>query len=353
MNQNNSSLRKIAVLIFAQNESSVISKTVKNIKTTLRSSDALYVIADHCIDGTARLAGEAGAEVVIRNSGIPQGKGCAIAWFIKAYQTQMLGFNLIIILDADSLVPADFIENIDAALPPSTEAAQCYLSPIDYETSPITTLIALSDILEQTLFENIKSSLGLSVRLRGTGMVFAPNLLLKISPGIETEVEDIALSLLIADQRITIRLITAVSVFDPKPTERTAASRQRARWFRGQWKALWHYRTIIMKLIFRGPSNWILLGSLFLKPRWLKITLLILMGFVLIKIPLLSVLIFSLAGIELLLFLIGTLNLPNRKLFFKSLIYIPGFMLMWIKGIMLSLQHHRWPRVRGKNGTEE
>ena len=251
-----------------------------------------------------------------------------------------------VILDADSLIPEDFIEKLNLHRTPVFEAAQCYLCPTDFKGSPLTTLIALSETIEQLLFDRVRSSLGLSVRLRGTGMVIDPHLLEKLCPRISTEVEDIALSLLLAEQKIVIRSLNSIIVFDPKPTDRSAASRQRARWFRGQWAALWKYRAIVFKLFVRGPAGWSVLSSLFLKPRWLKLLLFLIFASAFFWQPFLATVFFSLAAIEIILILLFTLTLPNRGLFLKSLVFIPGFIIMWIKGIILSLRRYPWLRVR-------
>jgi cellulose synthase/poly-beta-1,6-N-acetylglucosamine synthase-like glycosyltransferase len=343
--------QKVAVIIFARNESSVIKKTVENTMRSLRPTDSLLVIADDCSDDTAMAARDAGAKVIVREPGNTRGKGAALSWFMTNHKIELETFDWVVILDADSLVPADFIEKLVTNLPPGIEAAQCFLSPIGFEGSPLTTLIALSEIVEQSVFDRIRSRLGLSVRLKGTGMVFKPQLLFKLCSRIGTDVEDIALSLLIAEQRIIIRPLEAVTVFDPKPTESAAASRQRARWFRGQWRACWNYRVIVLKLLARGPTGWVFLGSLFLKPRWLKLIILIIVGLVFLSHPVVSLALFFLVGLELLLILVGLLKLPNRKLFLRSLLYLPGFVWMWIRGIFLSLKHRPWQRVR-ENGRE-
>jgi cellulose synthase/poly-beta-1,6-N-acetylglucosamine synthase-like glycosyltransferase len=342
-----SNRHKIAFVIFAQNESSVIERTVINVKSIMRPMiDELYVIADNCSDNTAQLASAAGAHVISRGFMKPQGKGAALVWFMQFRQKEILEYDYIVVLDADSLIPEDFIQKLENKLSPDIEAAQCFLSPIDFEGLPLTTLIAFSDIIEQTIFDRIRSALGFSVRLRGTGMIFKPRILLALCPRIGTDVEDIALSLIFAEHNIVVKWFRSIIVFDPKPTEREAATRQRARWFRGQWAAFWNYRKIIANLIFKGPAGWSVLGSLFLKPRWLKLALLIMFGIFFIKHVLLSSIAFFLSGFELLIFIIGIFIIPNHRQFLLSLLSIPSFILMWVKSIILSLKNRPWLRVR-------
>ncbi len=346
-----STSRKFAILIFAWNEEQVIGETLENIKKVLRPFDSLYVIADNCTDNTIDIARSAGAITVARTSGARRGKGAALTWFMEIYRSQMMAFDAILILDADSMVSEDILEKLSFLMSPGVQAAQCYLSPAGYQDHPLSTVISLSEIIEQTVFDRIRSRLGFSVRLRGTGMVFTPQTLLELCPKIGTEVEDIALSLLLAERKIPVRQFNSVSIYDPKPIESKAASRQRARWFRGQWKAFTDYFQIILKLFFRGISGWSMLGSLFLKPRWLKLMILFIIGVAFWKHPLIAAFFFLIISIEILMILIGIIVLPDRRAFLKSLLYLPVFISMWVKGIFLSLKHRPWLRVR--ENTEE
>jgi cellulose synthase/poly-beta-1,6-N-acetylglucosamine synthase-like glycosyltransferase len=251
------------------------------------------------------------------------------------------------------MIPQEFFDRLDSQLIHGVSVAQCSILPTGFEGSPIMTIIALSEMVEQIVFNSIRSFLGFSVRLRGTGMIFDPALLVNIGPNIGTEVEDVALSLLVAEQKIAVRWFKSVVVFDPKPGECTDATRQRARWFRGQWRAFWDYRSIVLKLFARGPNGWSILSSLFLKPRWLKLTLMIILGFALLMHPVAAVIVFSIVSLEIILILLGTLLLPKRGLFIRSLMYIPGFIIMWLKGIILSLKRHQWLRVRKNLNFQE
>lgn len=337
---------RIAMVIFAHNESLLIQKTTEAVVQTLGVNDSLFVVADNCTDNTADLAQQAGAGVFSRNMELPAGKGAAINWFVQNYSNVLLQYDYLVVLDADSQVHPDFIEKLNQALTDDIIAAQCILTPIEYEDSPLSTLIALSEIIEHTLFERIQSFFGLSVRLRGTGMVLQPGVLIDVSKQIDTEVEDIALSLLLAEKKIKVASIPTAIVFDPKPKEMTAASRQRARWFRGQWLAFWKYRHIILKLILGGLNGWSVITSLFFKPRWLKLLIMAGIAFTFIHFPFVSGLLFLLIGMEILLFIVGVLRLHDKWKFIRAMVFIPGFVLMWIKGIILSLQRLPWLRAR-------
>lgn len=72
----------------------------------------------------------------------------------------------------------------------------------------------------------------------------------------------------------------------------------------------------------------------------------LLLGLITIRIPVLAIAVFSLVFLELMLFAIGLLRLQKKGIFLKALWYLPGFIIMWIKGIFLSFQNLPWLRVR-------
>jgi cellulose synthase/poly-beta-1,6-N-acetylglucosamine synthase-like glycosyltransferase len=343
----------IAIVVFAHNESCFIERSVHSAIKALEVGDVIFVIADSCTDDTARRANQAGAQVFVRADNSASGKGAALAWFVKYHWNEIKGFDKLVILDADTLIESDFIKKIKAQKNDTDQALQCFVSPCDYESAPISTLIALSEIVEQSIFDRIRSLLRWSVRLRGTGMVISPQLLASVSTRVKTEVEDIALTLLFAEENIPIQQLFAVSVYDPKPMEASAASRQRARWFRGQWSALWTYKGSILKIIGQGPKGWLLINSLFLKPRWLMMVIKVILAIALNRLPLLAAFIWLLVSSEMILFLFGILRLNERRFFIKAIIHFPEFIFMWLKGIVLSLKQQPWLRVRETQNIQE
>lgn len=338
-------LQKIVFLVVARDEAPVIGKTVENIQGTMHNIDRLFVVSDRSSDCTAQIAEEHGAEVFIRNSGV-NNKGAALAWFMKENQDRLANIDCIVILDADSSIKNDFREKLTEVWTEKSLAAQCNLQPVEYGENPIGNVIALSEIIEQDVFDSLRSKLGFSVRLRGTGMVFNPVFLINLCPFIGTEVEDIVLSLLVSKEGVRIRRLPSVIVYDPKPVDPNGASRQRSRWFSGQWDAFWKYRHAVGKLILQGPQGWTVIDSLFLKPRWLKIFILCALGTAFLWQPVVSILFFSLAAIDMILILIGAARLKDKSLFRQSLTHILGFVWMWIKAFMLSLKRQPWARAR-------
>jgi cellulose synthase/poly-beta-1,6-N-acetylglucosamine synthase-like glycosyltransferase len=338
--------KNIALVIFAHDESAIIRNTVRSAMEAVDKKDALFVIADNCTDETAAIARDAGAFVYARENRKYLGKGAALGWFVKFHWNILRNFRMLVVLDADSVIAPDFLSRIREKIKEGDQVMQCFVNPTGYEHSHISTLIALSELVEQSMFEHIREGLGWPVRLRGTGMVISPRILYSVADELQTEVEDIALTLLVAEKRIRVKRIDSVNVGDPKPTEPSSASRQRSRWFRGQWNALWTYREQILKIALQGIGGLSLLTSLFLKPRWLSLVLIISLFVLSIPHPFWLVIfgLFLLGNLAIIL--TGILKLPERKTFLKAIIFIPSFVFMWLKSIFLSFQRLPWLRVR-------
>jgi cellulose synthase/poly-beta-1,6-N-acetylglucosamine synthase-like glycosyltransferase len=337
---------RLAVLIVAHNEGSIIVHLIHSLTKTLSPGDQVYVIADNCTDNTVDLAVGAGAIVKERHTGGAEGKGAALKWLVNSEKAALQEYDLTVILDADSQIPEGFVEGVKR-ISDHESVTQCFVQPVNFHDSPISTLSAFSEILEQKTFERIHAGLRWPVRLRGNGMIIPPQALIRVSDRIQTEVEDIALSLLFASARIPIRQALGVVVFDPKPSGTILAARQRARWFRGQWIAFWHYRQEGMKLLLQGPPGWSLLGTLFLKPRWLCDLLIFLMAvFIYGLIPVLTWILGAILVYELLCLVYTIISQEEKKEFIKAFLFFPAFILMWTRGFILAFKKSPWLRVR-------
>ncbi len=338
----------IATIIVARNESKVIQKSVKRVIDNLGTNDALYVIADNCTDKTAVLAKKEGAEVYERfeENSNSKSKGEALSWFVMEQIAILQAYDYLLVLDADTIIDDNLFEEIKHNIPEQCKAGQCHIEPLIIEDSPIANMAALSYFLDQKVLDRIRSHLGCSVRLRGTGMLIRPELLFEISNKIACNVEDIALSLLISVSGNKIERIEEAIVFDPIPGTPATASYQRARWYRGQWNAIWKFRREVIQLIFRGPCGWSLLESLFMKPKIIYMLICLLLAMMLSKWLWISLLMWSQVALGFIYLLIGFYLHPNRKKYIVSLAQFPIYLFMWVKSIWLSTTSSRWFKAR-------
>lgn len=90
---------RVAVLVPAHNESSVIVATINSIRQQLLEGDRLVVVADNCSDDTAAVAREAGAEVIERSNDELRGKGYALEFGARHLASDAP--DVMIVIDAD------------------------------------------------------------------------------------------------------------------------------------------------------------------------------------------------------------------------------------------------------------
>ena len=336
----------IAMLLFAYDEASVIGDTVENVAQALGVGDEVFVIADNCTDDTVKIAKDAGTQVYTRNSSSSSSKGQVLAWFLSSYQDLLINFDFLLVLDADSRIASNFLDIIKDNIPEKGDAFQCFIFPQYNNQSPIGNLAALSYLLDQRVSDKVRKRLGWPVRLRGTGMLITPDVLIEICDKLDTSVEDIAISLLITAAGIHIGRIDQAVVYDPVPESSDAASRQRARWFRGQWLAAWQYRREIAYALTKGPGGWSLLSSLFLKPRWLFLTASLFLALALSRWWWISLFFWGQVLFGLLYLIIGLIILPDRKTFIIALLRLPTYIYMWVRSIVLSFRSTPWLKAR-------
>ena len=336
----------IAALIFAQDESFVIGETVAQVVNALGPGDEVFVIADNYTDDTAKIARNAGAQVYIRTLPASAGKGEALAWFLDHQQVLLQPFDFLLVLDADSKVSPNFLAVIRANITQTDAAFQCFVAPQSDEQSPIGNLAALSYFLDQSISDRIRTVLGWPVRLRGTGMLIPPGILIEERDQLRTIVEDIALSLLLTAKGVHISRIEEAIVSDPVPDTTAAASNQRARWFRGQWQAIWQFRREISIILAKGPRGWSLLASLFLKPRWLIFSISLILALVLWRWWWISILFWGYVLNTFFYLGIGLVIIPERQRFIRALFYLPSYGWMWARSIIRSFQASSWLKAR-------
>jgi cellulose synthase/poly-beta-1,6-N-acetylglucosamine synthase-like glycosyltransferase len=348
----------IHVVIMARNEAAIIGATVRALMMGIGSEDQIHVVADHCQDGTARNARKAGATVHIRQDGGPAGKGQALKWWLDATRDVASPDEMIVILDADSLVAPNFFESLRERMERGENVIQTRVEPVLRTNSPVSSLAAYSESTEQRVNDALRARLGWSVRLRGTGMAFRRQILERICAPLHTLVEDVEMTIQLGAEGEKIHFAHETYIADPKPNDKNGAMRQRARWMKGQMQVAGSYFKEIIRLLARGPAGWSLLNSVLLKPKTLLIPLKILLtmgawaGAILWG-GMLGL--FAAIGTMSLLydmatFTYGVKYAPDREEALRSLALSPLYLIMWIRSLALSsISGNTWHRVRPIN----
>jgi len=189
-------------------------------------------------------------------------------------------------------------------------------------------------------------------------MAFRREILQEFGILLHTRTEDLELSLLLCCYRVPVTFIPAAVVYDAKPTNAFAATKQRARWFQGHNEVIREYGPAILTVLRKG--NWgerALLVSLLLRPRTLFIGMkaAILLGAVFLTRVLSSGtwLLLSLGmsialGADLIYYLAGSALLPHpggRRALWRFAVYLP----MWLGAVVLAVfSTKKWLSVRDR-----
>jgi cellulose synthase/poly-beta-1,6-N-acetylglucosamine synthase-like glycosyltransferase len=155
------------VLIPAHNEATVIGRCLEAIVADLRARDTVLVVADRCTDATASIARRLGASVLER--GPEEEPGRAAARQAGLQHARGLEWDAVVMLDADSVIAPGFFDACEQALAGGTDAVQARSESKRGRTLATEASLAAFALQGVTLPRG-RDRLGLSVRLRGTGM---------------------------------------------------------------------------------------------------------------------------------------------------------------------------------------
>lgn len=183
----------IAVLIPAHNESSGIIATLNSIKSQLKSTDRLLVVADNCHDNTSVVALANGAEVIERHDLDHRGKGFALDFGIRHLEKNPS--EVVVIVDADCIVEANGLNRMAAyALHHGRPVQALYL--MYAKSKNLKSKIAEFAWCVKNLVRPLGyAKLGLPCLLMGTGMAFPWSTISKADLANGNIVEDMKLGI--------------------------------------------------------------------------------------------------------------------------------------------------------------
>jgi cellulose synthase/poly-beta-1,6-N-acetylglucosamine synthase-like glycosyltransferase len=101
--------RRVVVLIPAHDEAAGIAATVETVLAQTRRADRVVVVADNCSDDTEAIARAAGAET-FATTGNTDRKAGALNQALDALDGTLADDDAVLVMDADTLLPRDFIE---------------------------------------------------------------------------------------------------------------------------------------------------------------------------------------------------------------------------------------------------
>jgi len=155
------------VLVPAHNEEQVIATALTAIMADRRERDSVLVVADRCTDRTAEIARSLGAHVLER--GEEEEPGRAAARQAGLEHARALEWDAVLMLDADSVIEPGFFTACERAMASGAPAVQAR-SESGHGRSAAQEAALAAFTLQGITMPRGRDRLGLSVRLRGTGM---------------------------------------------------------------------------------------------------------------------------------------------------------------------------------------
>jgi cellulose synthase/poly-beta-1,6-N-acetylglucosamine synthase-like glycosyltransferase len=345
-----------AILIPAHNEIAVLGNLLKSLLDLDYPKDhyAVYVIADNCTDTTAELARATGwAHVYERFDQEKRGKGYALNWLLQRLKEDQLNYDAYIILDADSIVEATFLQAMNRQLIHGTRALQACYTVLNGTESPSTALRWIALSLMNHVRPLGRNGLGASSSLTGNGMCFTHDLLEQYPWQAFSLTEDYQYYLTLVQHGERIRYVPDAIVRSIMPTTFAQMHTQDIRWEAYQdsqsaWGTAW-------KLLIAGIKNHDFarieaIAELLTPPLsyLVGLCLLTLIG---------SLLLWSLPGLLIsLMFISGLISYIGTAIYllrpprtmYMAFLHAPGFMLwkLWVLLVLRRSKKHTTEWIR-------
>jgi cellulose synthase/poly-beta-1,6-N-acetylglucosamine synthase-like glycosyltransferase len=246
---------RIAVLICAHDEERVVAGVVKSLKAQdyEPGAFAIYVIADHCADRTAEVAREAGAIVFERQGESGRTKGYALQWGIQRIREQG-EHDALCVLDADNVVPRDFLSTLSGYLAAGHVAIQAYLDTKNPEASWVTRCIATAYWTTNRFWFRARAKFGIPATLGGTGFCLKWELVDRYPWDPGSLADDLELTMKLILDGVQVSYCPHTRTYDEKPTSLRLSFRQRARWMQGHNDVAFRWSWPVFKAFVKAPS---------------------------------------------------------------------------------------------------
>ena len=266
---------RVAVIVPAHNEVMHIASCVRSLLGAQRGDMqvGIYVIADNCTDDTALVAEDAGAEVLTRTNEVERGKGYALHFaFINL---ELLHYDCLLVVDADTSVATNFIVAAAGALRDGAHAVQTRYLVRNLEEGIRTRLMGLALRAFNVVRPLGREHLGLSVGILGNGFGLRSETLRSVPYLASSVVEDLEYHLALVQSGYRVKFVNETTVFGEMPVRGEGVKTQRSRWEGGRLRMLHKRGPELLRGVLEGRLTFLEpLLELLLLPLAFHVTLL-------------------------------------------------------------------------------
>lgn len=245
---------RFAAVICARNEEPVVRLPVESVRAADYPADRLrvLVLADNCTDKTAAVARAAGAEVWEKTTPSTC-KGDVLAWGLARLQAEG-DVDAVAVFDADNRVSSGWFTAMNDALLDGEMVVTGRRQASNARAGVIAGWYAVYWSLMNELSNRIRTNLGLSGKLNGTGFAFLATVLGAAGWRTHTLVEDVEFTVQVNLAGGRIAYVPAAEYADEQPVALRPMWRQLMRWTTGGWQVLRRYSFAWLKAFVRHPS---------------------------------------------------------------------------------------------------
>lgn len=248
---------RFALLVPAHNEEHHLGDLLADARALDYPTDRrdVYVVADNCGDATARVAEAGGARAWERHDPDRPGKGQALDWALRAHRDTLAAYDAIALVDADMHIDPAFLRELSATLSvPGVDVAQALNTVASPETSWRTGLGYLGFMVINHVRPAGRNWLGGTAELKGSGMAFRADLLLRHGWPAHSIAEDAEFSKILFLEGVNVQYNPDALVTSAIPTRVEQARVQQSRWEGGKIALLRAYLPVFARRAARRPT---------------------------------------------------------------------------------------------------
>lgn len=245
---------RFAVLVCARNEERVIRLPVKSVLMGKYPAECreVIVLADNCSDKTVENARKAGATVWEKTCP-SRGKGDVLAWGVDRVRKEGR-FDAVAVFDADNIASESWFNAVNDALQDGETVVTGRRHSSNATANVIAGWYTVYWAVMNELSNRVRTNLGLSGKLTGTGFAFLLSALGPEGWKTSTLVEDVEFSIQtnLAGRRVAY--VPDADYADEQPETWPYMWRQLRRWTTGGWQVLVRYLLPWLCGLCRRPS---------------------------------------------------------------------------------------------------